>query len=108
MMQPTLPIQISQAEIVELCQQHHIRKLSLFGSILRDDFSPDSDIDVLVEFEPGKTPGFAIVTLQQALSTLMSHRTIDLRTPHELSRYIRDRDGCCLFCRSSIFARSSA
>lgn len=90
-MQPTLPIQISQAKIAELCQQHHIRKLSLFGSILRDDFSPDSDIDVLVEFEPGKTPGFAIVTIQQELSTLMNRRTIDLRTPHELSRYIRDR-----------------
>jgi len=90
-MHPTLPIKISQAKIAELCQKHHIRKLSLFGSILRNDFSPNSDIDVLVEFEPGKTPGFAIVTIQQELSTLMNRRTIDLRTPHELSRYIRDR-----------------
>ncbi len=90
-MQPTLPIQISQAEITEFCQRHHIRKLSLFGSILRDDFSSNSDVDVLVEFAPGKTPGFAIVTMQQELSTLMSDRTVDLRTPHELSRYIRDR-----------------
>jgi uncharacterized protein len=90
-MQPTLSIQISQDKITEFCHRHHIRKLSLFGSVLRNDFSPDSDIDVLVEFEPGKTPGFAIVTLQQELSNLMGGRTIDLRTPHELSRYIRDR-----------------
>jgi len=90
-MQPTLPIQIAQAKIGEFCQQHHIRKLSLFGSILRDDFSPDSDIDVLVEFEPGKTPGFAIVTIQQKGSTLMSRRMVDLRTLHEQSRYIGDR-----------------
>jgi len=84
MMQPTLPIQISQAKLAEFCQRHHIRKLSLFGSVLRDDFSPNSDVDVLVEFAPGKTPGFAIVTMQQELSTLMSGRTVDLRTPHEL------------------------
>ncbi|MCY7272960.1 MAG: nucleotidyltransferase family protein [Phormidesmis sp. CAN_BIN44] len=90
-MQPTLPIQISQAKIAEFCQRHHIRKLSLFGSVLRDDFSPDSDIDVLVEFEPGKTPGFAIVTMQQELSDLLDGRPVDLRTPQELSRYIRDR-----------------
>ena len=89
-MQPTLPIQIPQAKIAEFCQRHHIRRLSLFGSVLRDDFSPTSDVDVLVEFEPGKTPGFAIVTLQQE-SHLLGDRTIDLRTPKELSRYIRDR-----------------
>jgi uncharacterized protein len=90
-MQPNLPIQMSQDKITEFCRRHHIRKLSLFGSVLRNDFSFDSDIDVLVEFEPGKTPGFAIVTIQQELSNLMGGRTIDLRTPHELSRYIRDR-----------------
>jgi predicted nucleotidyltransferase len=91
MKQPTFPLQISQTKITEFCQQHHIRQLSLFGSVLRDDFRPDSDIDVLVEFEPGKTPGFAIVTLQQELSNLFNGRTIDLRTPQELSHYIRDR-----------------
>lgn len=90
-MQPPLPIEVSQDKITEFCHRHHIRKLSLFGSVLRNDFSPDSDIDVLVEFEPGKTPGFAIVTIQQELSNLMDGRTIDLRTPHELSPYIRDR-----------------
>ncbi|WP_083637023.1 nucleotidyltransferase domain-containing protein [Leptolyngbya sp. 'hensonii'] len=66
-----------------------MRKLSLFGSVLRGDFKPDSDIDVLVEFEPGKTPGFAIVTMQQELSELLGGRAVDLRTPQELSRYIR-------------------
>ena len=89
--EPTLPIQISQSEIASLCQRNHIRKLSLFGSVLRNDFSPDSDIDVLVEFEPGKTPGFAIVTIQEELSNLFGGREVDLRTPQELSRYIRDR-----------------
>jgi len=58
------PIQIAQAKTAEFCQRHHIGKLSLFGSVLRDDFSPDSDINVLVEFAPGKNPGFAIVTMQ--------------------------------------------
>ncbi len=90
-MPQTLPIQISQSKITEFCQRHSIRKLSLFGSVLRDDFSPNSDIDVLVEFAPDKTPGFAIVTMQQELSHILGGRTVDLRTPQELSRYIRDR-----------------
>jgi len=90
-MPQTLPIPIPQAKITEFCQRHSIRKLSFFGSILRDDFRPDSDVDVLVEFAPGKTPGFAIVTMQQELSHLLGNRTVDLRTPAELSRYIRDR-----------------
>ncbi|MDY7013149.1 MAG: nucleotidyltransferase domain-containing protein, partial [Cyanobacteriota bacterium] len=53
-----LPIAIPKEELAQFCQRHHIRKLSLFGSVLRDDFSPQSDLDFLVEFEPGKTPGF--------------------------------------------------
>jgi len=63
-MQPTLPIQVSQTKISEFCQRHHIRRLSFFGSVLKDDFSLDSDVDVLVEFEPRKPPSFAIVTMQ--------------------------------------------
>lgn len=90
-MLPTLPITVPHDRIVQFCQRHHICKLSLFGSVLRDDFRPESDIDVLVEFEPGKTPGLAIVTMQQELSELFDGRTVDLRTPQELSRYIRDR-----------------
>lgn len=84
-------LQINQRAISEFCQRHHIHKLSLFGSVLRDDFSPESDIDVLVEFEPGKTPGLAIVTMQQELSAIFNGRTVDLRTPQELSRYFYDR-----------------
>jgi len=86
-----LPISIAIKQIAAFCEQHHIAKLALFGSILRDDFRADSDVDVLVEFAPGKTPGFAIVSMQQALSELFEGRSVDLRTPQELSRYIRDR-----------------
>ena len=85
----TLPISIPELEIEQFCQQHFIRKLSLFGSVLRDDFTSKSDIDVLVEFLLGKTPGFKIVTMADQLSTLLG-RTVDLRTPGDLSRYFRD------------------
>ena len=87
-----LPIAIPKEEIAQFCQRHHIRKLSLFGSVLRDDFTPESDIDFLVEFEPGKTPGFfKIVSMEMELSSLLEGRKIDLRTPNELSIYFRDR-----------------
>ncbi len=89
---PTLPIDISKDKIAEFCQQHHVRKLSLFGSVLRDDFRPESDIDFLVEFEPGKTPGyFKLVSMEMELSEMLKGRKIDLRTPNELSIYFRDR-----------------
>lgn len=84
-------ISIPQSTLTDLCQRHHISKLSLFGSALREDFTPESDIDILVEFEPGKTPGWEIIRIEQELSQLLNGRTIDLRTPQELSRYIRDR-----------------
>jgi len=88
----TLPIPIPKEEIEHFCQRHHIRKLSLFGSVLRDDFTGESDIDFLVEFEPGKTPGyFKIVSMEMELSELLEERKIDLRTPNELSVYFRDR-----------------
>ncbi len=91
-MNKTLPIKIESAKLAQFCQLHHIRKLSLFGSVLRDDFSPDSDIDFLVEFEPGKTPGFLkIARMERELSTMLWGRKIDLRTPEELSIYFRDR-----------------
>ena len=87
-----LPIAIPKEEIAQFCQRHHIRKLSLFGSVLRDDFTPESDIDFLVEFELGKTPGFfKIVSMEMELSELLEGRKIDLRTPNELSIYFRDR-----------------
>lgn len=70
------------------CKRHHIRKLALFGSVLRADFTPDSDVDVLVEFESGKVPGFAFIKIQQELSDLIG-RPVDLNTPNSLSDYFR-------------------
>ena len=85
-----LPIAIPELAIQEFCQRHHIQALALFGSVLRDDFRDDSDVDVLVQFLPGKTPGFQIVTMQDELTQLFG-KPVDLRTPAELSRYFRDR-----------------
>jgi len=83
-------VSIPKEAIAAFCRRHHIRRLSLFGSVLRDDFSDDSDIDVLVEFEPGCTPGFGFITIQDELSELLG-RDVDLNTPQCLSRYFRDR-----------------
>ena len=82
-------IAIPKNEIAEFCRRHHIRKLSLFGSILRKDFRPDSDIDVLVEFEPGHIPGLAFFGMQEELTQILGHK-VDLNTPQCLSRYFRD------------------
>src|SRR5437870_722125 len=85
-----LPIQIPNDKIAAFCRAHHIRKLSLFGSVLRSDFRPDSDIDILVEFEPTHTPGYlGMVRLQRELSGILEGKTVDLRTPRELSKYFR-------------------
>jgi predicted nucleotidyltransferase len=66
-------------------------KLSLFGSVLREDFRPDSDVDVLVEFEEGHTPGFfGLARMEEELSKLLGGRKVDLRTPQDLSRYFRE------------------
>jgi uncharacterized protein len=90
MKETTLPINLSQEEIKQFCQRHSIRKLSLFGSVLRDDFTIKSDVDVLVEFEPGKTPVLAIITIEDELSNMVN-RQIDLRTSADLSRYFREQ-----------------
>ncbi|MBO1049447.1 MAG: nucleotidyltransferase family protein [Dolichospermum sp. DEX182a] len=90
MKQNTLPINLSQEEINHFCQSYSIRKLSLFGSVLRDDFTKESDVDVLVEFEPGKTPGLDIITMEDELSSIIN-RQIDLRTLADLSRYFREQ-----------------
>jgi predicted nucleotidyltransferase len=81
---------LPQNRLTEFCRKHHIRRLSLFGSILTKDFHPDSDIDVLVEFEPDHVPGFGIIDMENELSQLVG-RKVDLRTPGDLSRYFRDR-----------------
>jgi hypothetical protein len=88
----TQNIEISKEKIVSFCQHWHIVKLSLFGSVLRDDFRQDSDVDVLVEFQPGHTPGFLkLHQIQAELSTLFGNREINLVTPKSLNHRIRDR-----------------
>jgi len=82
-------IEISKRKIEEFCRRHRIRSLALFGSILRNDFSPKSDIDVLVIFEPGATPGFGFIGIQDELSEILG-RSVDLHTPSSLSKYFRD------------------
>jgi uncharacterized protein len=80
---------ISKNQIAEFCQRNNIRKLSLFGSVLRDDFGPESDIDILVEFESGAKVGLLkMARIERDLSELLQ-RKIDLRTPEDLSRYFR-------------------
>ena len=86
-MQPK--IDFPQEAIVEFCRRNQIRKLSLFGSSLRDDFGPDSDIDILVEFEPEAAVGyFALARMQRELTQMLG-RTVDLLTPNSLSKYFR-------------------
>ena len=82
-------IAISQNLLTDFCRRSHIHKLAFFGSVLRDDFKPDSDIDVLVEFEPDCRVGLIkMAGLEIELSKLLG-RKVDLRTPADLSRYFR-------------------
>lgn len=87
-----LPITIPPLALNEFCQRNLITKLSLFGSVLRDDFTTESDIDFLVEFESNYTPTFfKLAQIERELSTLFNGRKIDLRTPQELSPYFRQK-----------------
>ena len=84
-------VRIPRKEIQEFCRRNHISRLSLFGSVLTPNFGPESDIDILVEFEPGQSPGFLrMASLENELSALFGGQKVDLRTPQELSRYFRD------------------
>ena len=84
-------IKVGRKEIADFCRRNHIIKLSFFGSVLRDDFRPTSDIDVLVEFDPAHVPGlFQLARMERELSALLGNRKVDLRTPRDLSRYFRD------------------
>ena len=84
-------IQVSRQELAAFCRKHHIQKLSFFGSVLRDDFKPDSDVDVLVEFVPGRTPGLEIVDIEQELSRLLGARQVDIVNPKWLNRRLKKR-----------------
>lgn len=84
-------IHMDQQQIAEYCRRHRIRRLALFGSVLRDDFGPDSDVDVLVEFEPGARVGLlSLAGLEIELGELLG-RKVDLNTPGFLSRYFREQ-----------------
>jgi uncharacterized protein len=85
----SVQIEVSQDAIAAFCRRHHIRRLALFGSVVRADFGPHSDVDVLVEFEPGHTPGLAFFAMQDELSDLIG-RQVDLNTPAGLSPCFRD------------------
>jgi predicted nucleotidyltransferase len=86
-------VDVDTAKLAAFCRRHHIRKLSFFGSVLRDDYGADSDVDVLVEFAPGHTPGLAIVDVGDELSALLGGRRVDMVNPRYLNRRLR---GCVL------------
>lgn len=82
---------IDRERLADFCVRNHIAKLAFFGSVLRDDFNPNSDIDVLVDFEAGHVPGLIrVARLERELSSLLDHRRVDLRTSQDLSRYFRN------------------
>jgi hypothetical protein len=83
-------IGIDRQRIADFCRKRHIRRLALFGSVLREDFGPESDVDVLVEFEPGHVPGLAFFTIERELSEILG-RKVDLNTPEFLGERLRER-----------------
>jgi predicted nucleotidyltransferase len=87
----TVPIEIPQEAIAAFCERNHMRKLSLFGSILTERFRDESDIDMLVEFDAGHVPGLIELCGMEIELSEMLGRKVDLRTPGELSKYFRDR-----------------
>ena len=85
------PLKLDKATIAEFCRRNQIVRLALFGSVLRDDFGPDSDVDVLVQFQPGAVVTLLdMVRMEDELGEIIG-RKVDLRTPQELSRYFRDK-----------------
>ncbi len=87
-----MPLQITldHGQVGDFCRRHHIRRLALFGSVLRSDFRPESDVDVLVEFEAGYVPGLIRLMAMQREFSAIAARAADFRTPGDLSRYFRD------------------
>jgi predicted nucleotidyltransferase len=84
------PLEFSRETLGTICRRYGVRRLSAFGSVLREDFLASSDIDLLIEFEPGRTPGFAFFRLEEELTGLFGRR-VDLNTRASLSPYFRDR-----------------
>ena len=84
-------ISVDRDAVSAFCRRHHITRLALFGSVLRDDFNPDSDVDVLVEFQAGHVPGFNFLTIEREFSRLLQDRRVDMVTPKFLNARIRDQ-----------------
>ena len=84
-------IVFDENRLAEICREHHILKLSFFGSVLGEEFGDDSDIDILVEFEPGHVPGYGIIGIQDELSQLFGGRSVDLLTVKSINHRIRER-----------------
>ena len=83
-------VSVSKTALADFCQKHGIKRFAIYGSALREDFGPESDIDVLVEFEPDRIPGLlGLASMELELSDLFSGHKVDLRTPEDLSRYFR-------------------
>jgi predicted nucleotidyltransferase len=82
-------IRIDKNKIADICRRHHIQKLSLFGSVLRDDFGAESDVDVLVQYQPGQAIGFEVFDIEKELSALFGHQ-VDLVTEKYLNPRLRD------------------
>ena len=89
MVSSTIPV--PRQAVADFCRRHGIRRLSLFGSVLRDDFRPDSDIDVLVEFRPGTVVGWGIIEIEDELSAILGGHKIDMVNPKYLNRHLKDR-----------------
>ncbi len=84
-------LSLDQATLARFCGQHAIRRLALFGSVLKGANRPDSDVDFLVEFDPGEEPGLlALAAMESELSTLLDGRPVDLRTVRDISHHFRD------------------
>jgi uncharacterized protein len=82
---------IDRDAVSVFCRRPHITRLALFGSVLRDDFGPDTDVDVLVEFQAGHVPGFNFVSIEREVSGLMHGRRVEMVTPQFLNPHIRDQ-----------------
>ncbi len=95
-------IELPLEKIAEFCQRHHITKMALFGSVLREDFGPQSDVDVLVEFDPPHNPGLNFIDIKDELAALLE-REVDLVTYLALNKYLRSR---VLSEAQSIYVRS--
>ena len=83
-------LNVSRQALEAFCKRHHITRLAFFGSVLRDDFSSDSDVDALVEFAPGHTPGLEVVDIEEELCQLLGGHRVDLVNPRYLNPRLRD------------------